>query len=309
MLFSYYWIEDMHRAKYLAKLKERHPDLSLILDSGAFTYSQQAMRRAVPPPTVFFDRYMAYLQEYGSMWDRVMEFDVDGIEGVQGFDVSPDDVWEMTCRMLDTVPRLNIAPVYHAWRGVEEWGDYLKDPRIKCLAIGRCPPNDGMVMRYVDEAHRLGKTVHGLAWTKYNTSLRYIPFDSVDSSTWISGQKYGNFYVYQNNRILNITTANRGKERVKMYQQYIKARGCDPKKIIAGDRQELLQCNIRTWILISKKLELLRKTQGRNFMEEQGAELTNEMVARPRKAKPHSLDSLPSSSSFDLESFLLPTKS
>ena len=292
LLYSYFWVSNMRRESFLRKLKEENPHLSLILDSGAYTYSQQSLTHDLPEPRLFFKRYQQYIRDYGELFDQIFELDIDGTEGI---DVDSDQVASWTSRLLDEFPDLKIVPVYHSWRGVEEWDQYLEDPRIKGMAIGRSPPLDGQIGVYLDRAHQRGITVHGLAFTKYNTSLKYLPFDSVDSSSWSTGQRYGNFHYYNNGNILNLTVANRGKMRVRQLQQYIKARGCDPKKIIAGDRMELLQCNIRTWILVSQRLELMRKQQKRMITEENPK---MEVVSQPQ----------PRTSLFDLRSFMLPPK-
>lgn len=292
LLYSYYWIQSMGRGGWIRKLKERNPQLNITLDSGAFTYSQKIGDERLPPPRLFFRRYKEYIADNLDVFGKVMEFDCDDPD----VDVSSDEVADWTEELLDTFPNTRITPVFHAWRGVEEWDRYLKDPRVKSLAIGRSPPMDGLVSVYIDQAHRVGKTVHGLAWTKYNTSLPFLPFDSIDSSTWVSGQKYGNFYIYRNNKILNLTLRNRGALRIRGERAYIEARGCDPDLIFKGDKWELLTCNIRTWILIAKKLEILRKKQHRVLTEEKPVK---QVAAWPQ----------PRNSSFDLESFLLAEKS
>lgn len=267
-LFSYYWILLMHREEALRKFFHTRPDCHLTLDSGAFTMAQKATAgKEVPHPREFFARYMDYLKVYGSMWSRIAEPDFDGIDDVDAdgnkvVDVSVEQVDVWRSEMLDTFPHLNIMPVYHAWRGRTAWSEYVNDPRIKCLAIGRNPPHDGMMRRYVAEAHRAGKPVHGMAMTKFNTLLNWVPFDSADSSSYLGGQKYGNIYIWQNNHLLNLTKANKGENRAKAYRAYFRARGCDPDLVVKRDPDEVLKCNIRTWLLVGKTFEQLRKQQG-----------------------------------------------
>ena len=267
MLYSYHWIYQMRRDGFIARMKQNNPQLDLVLDSGAFTYAEKARLGGgdLPPPRLFFERYKEYLRNFGHLWSRVMEFDVDSSDDVMG--VTVDEVDEWRSELLEEFPHLSICPVYHHWRGTEAWQSYLDDPRVKSLAIGRAAPSDPGIRIYVDAAHRVGKTVHGLAFTKYNTSLQWIPIDSVDSSSWVTGQRYGNFFVFHAGKLHNITTANRGKQRLKQYRTYIEARGCDPDLVMAGDRKELLECNIRTWILVSKRLELMRKQRGENLLD------------------------------------------
>lgn len=294
LLYSFAWIQDMRRETFIAKMKQENPYLQLILDSGAFTYSQKALDGTMPPPKLFFRRYKKYLREFGHLWDRVMELDVDSQDNELGVSVDQVDKWRE--ELLDEFPHLNITPVYHSWRGTEAWQTYLDDPRIKTLAIGRSAPYAGQMRAYVDAAHRVGKTVHGLAITKYNTTLKWIPFDSCDSSSWTTGQRFGNFFIFQGGKLLNLTIQNRGKQRAKQYRTYMEARGCDPDKIINGDRKELLECNIRTWVLVSKRLELMRKQRGENLMEETGEDFDPEDQMRRPLPSPKPRRSLASKS-------------
>lgn len=302
LLFSYFWLSNMHREGWIVRLKEQHPELTLYLDSGAYTYSQKIAdddKGKLPPPKIFFRQYKNYLEEFGHLWDRVMEFDVDSRNNEIGVSVDQAEVW--LNELLDQFPELNITPVYHSWRGAEVWQEYVDDPRVRCLAIGRDPPADGLMRAYVDKAHQAGKPVHGLAYTKYNTGLKYIPFDTVDSSSWISGQRYGNFYVYKNGQILTMTKANRLDSRIRSYRNYIAARGCDPDKVIRGDQRETLLCNIRTWKLVSKRLELLRKQQGDTILELPG----DRPGETPKPVRPSPTERLSKSSSHDLRRLLL----
>lgn len=43
---------------------------------------------------------------------------------------------------------------------------------------------------FIDEAHRNKCKIHGLGYTSLR-NLPYVNFDSVDSTSWLSGAKYG----------------------------------------------------------------------------------------------------------------------
>ena len=160
-------------------------------------------------------------------------------------------------------------------RGIERWQQYIEDPRIKVLGIGMGQWNTGELRRMVMMAHMAGKPVHGFGMTKVNTILRYVPLDSADSSSWLSGQKFGTQYIFQGRSFITLTQKNRAKQRRKQYKKYFESIGCDYHKILEDDVQEVRKSNAIAWIRLAARLEYMRKLQNRNITEEAGSEVDN----------------------------------
>jgi len=163
----------------------------------------------------------------------------------------------------------------HPWRGIERWKSYIEDPRIKVLGIGMGRWNVGELRRMVMMAHMAGKPVHGFGMTKVNTILKYVPLDSADSSSWLSGQKFGTQYIFNGRSFITLTQKNRAKQRRKQYKKYFESIGCDYHKILEDDVQEVRKSNAIAWIRLAARLEYMRKLQNRNLTEAAGAEVDN----------------------------------
>jgi hypothetical protein len=78
-----------------------------------------------------------------------------------------------------------------------------------------------------------------------------VRFDSVDSTTWSMGGKYGNLFVWKGDKFITLP-ANQKKDR-KLYRKFFKAQDIDMSKILADDGDEVRKCNIIAWRLLSER--------------------------------------------------------
>lgn len=71
-------------------------------------------------------------------------------------------------------------------------------------SFGKTGANKDRYMKFfIDEAHRNGTRIHGLGYTK-TFILDKINFDTVDSTSWLNGQKFGNLVIFDGRKIKNI---------------------------------------------------------------------------------------------------------
>lgn len=255
ILFSYYYILTMRREDIIRKWMDENPQINWFLDSGAFTYAVKFAEGGVeglPPMRQYLQRYFSYVEECGHRWCRITEPDMD-IAGVP-----EDKVERWRNQMLDRWPTLNITPTWHRTRGVDEWYKYLEDKRIKTLAMGSGDFEDvGLSRRLILAAQSLGKPVHGFGLTRINTVLRHLPVDSVDSTSWVYGQKAGTIYIFRANKFFLLPQHKKAERR--LYRTYFKNIGCDPKKIMEDDLYEVRKANILAWKMLADRLEHLKR--------------------------------------------------
>lgn len=279
ILYSYYYVYKMRREGFIARMQDEYRDVEWFLDSGAFTYivKSRTDKASLPPWKAYRKLYFTYVRDTWERWARVMELDLDHLEGV-----SFDDLMEWRDEMLETCgPGLNLCPVWHPGRGAAEWTAYCRDPRFRHLALGAGHysrySGSGRVRRMVMEAHNWNKTVHGLGMTGVNTALRVIPYDTVDSTSWLMGQKFGTLFVFQNNKFRLIgKDGSMGKRERMLYRSHFKAIGVDWRKIEADDGAEVRRANIIAWRRLSDRLEEMRKRQGRSLLG--GRDLASDYV-------------------------------
>ena len=263
ILYSYFYITAFNKAEFIARMQEEYPGVLWFLDSGAFTYSVQVHSgKKLPEPRRYVASYFEYIRQTGHRWCRIAEPDLDGIKNADGsWFVEEAEVEEWLERLLEEFPDYNIMPTYHGWRGKAKWEKYCSDPRVKTLALGRGTTDDQrwLVMR----ARAAGKPVHGFALTRFRTTLRSVPYDSVDSSSVWMGQKYGHIYIFNQNKLFTIPP-DRKPER-KLHAKYWESIGCDPKKIVADDVAEVRKANVVAWRNIAARWQLMKQRRDLHY--------------------------------------------
>ena len=183
-LVSFYYIDKWQSALFKSDL--------FLLDSGAFTFLSNSKGNV--DFEGYLSKYIAFIKENNIKY--FFELDVDAIVGYP-------KVKEMRKRLETAVGRKCI-PVWHRTRGLDEWKRLTE--QYDYVAIGGFAIKDIKEREYkyitalLNIARKNNCKVHGLGFT----SLRYIRmfhFYSVDSTTWLSGSRYGNIYVFRHNNL------------------------------------------------------------------------------------------------------------
>lgn len=196
-----------------------------LLDSGAFTFMQSSKSHV---------NWDEYIERYASFINRnniekFFELDIDSVVGY-------DKVLKYRKR-LEKLTNKSVIPVWHKSRGIDEYKrmcdeyDYVAIGGIVAKEIK--PEQYGAFPMLIAEAHRRKAKIHGLGFT----SLEWLPkcrFDSVDSTAWTTGNRFG--FIYQFN----------GKTMVK--------HDCPKGKRLA-DSKRVAEINYLEWIKFQKYAE------------------------------------------------------
>ena len=165
--------------------KRYYPLLSdskdLLIDSGIFYYNTNRKRTDF---ISYCDSYIDFLNAHGI--DKFFEMDVDSIEGFEKA--------KMYTKRIETGTGKPVIPIWHINRGIDNYKGICRD--YDYIAIGLTSTKEIKAKEYnkliplIDYAHSKGTKVHGLGFT----ALKWMPklkFDSVDSSSWSAGRRYG----------------------------------------------------------------------------------------------------------------------
>lgn len=218
-LASYFYIKNRAKEKY-SKLIPYFKDF--MLDSGAFSFMNSGIE-------VNWD---SYIEEYADFIvknniQKFFELDIDSIIGY-------DKVKEYRKRLENLVNKPCI-PVWHRARGLDEFFRLCNEYSyiaVGGIAIGHIKPNEYKIFPYlINEAHKRKCKIHGLGFTNLLLLKKYH-FDSVDSTTWTSGSRFGKVYKFvknilvtydrkENQRLINYieTDAHNFQEWIK-FQRY-----------------------------------------------------------------------------------------
>lgn len=143
----------------------------------------------------YVDRYIEFILE--NRIEKFFELDVDVIKGLSWVEKVRDRIESKT--------KKKCIPVWHKSRGIDYFKDMCKE--YSYVAIG------GIATREISKnewgeifpdlikiAHKNKCKIHGLGLTSIEAIEKYN-FDSVDSTTWISGARFGQLHLYKNGRI------------------------------------------------------------------------------------------------------------
>ena len=158
-----------------------------LLDSGAFTFM---MGKGGSPK---WDEYVEKYADFIVRNDVKKYFELD-IDSVVGY----ERVREIR-RRLERLTNRPCIPVWHVSRGLNEYRKMCDE--YDYVAIGGIVSKEITPDKYhalpplIAEAHKRNTKVHGLGFT----ALKWLPkchFDSVDSTAWTTGNRFGYLYYF-----------------------------------------------------------------------------------------------------------------
>jgi len=177
------------------KIEEKIRDVltkfdSIIIDSGAFSYMSGTIKSKEKLLDKYVIEYGNWLKENKDIYEYFFEMDVDFLVGIKKV--------EEYRKFLEECAEQQCIPVWHINRGLEYWKMMVKDydyVAIGGLVTGEITDMEKYAPFLIDIAHKNNCKVHGLGYTK-TKYLKYIDFDSVDSSSWFGGRRYGNLDIF-----------------------------------------------------------------------------------------------------------------
>lgn len=170
-----------------------------LCDSGAFTYRQKTRAGDIDGFDRYVDAYAEFIAAYNIK--HFFEMDIDNIVGLA-------KVEEYRKRIERRVGRQCI-PVWHSNRGWEYFRKMCAEYEYVSVGGIAKNPNGKKIEKIfpylIEEAHKHGSAIHGLGYTD-TKRFKTNHFDSVDSTTWVSGSRYGVVFECRGNAVVGGTT-------------------------------------------------------------------------------------------------------
>ena len=197
ILESFYTINDWQK-QLIPKLK------SFLLDSGAYTFLGTKKQQKID-----FDNYVEQYAEFINKNDIKLFFELD-IEEIIGM----SEVERLRAK-LERLTNKQCIPVWHKTRSKDYYVSLTKE--YPYVALGGFAGKEIDFKTYkqalpwfIDTAHQNGAKIHGLGLTKTEVIFNYN-FDSVDSTTWLNGAKYGIIYFFDGSKLKRLEAVSMGK--------------------------------------------------------------------------------------------------
>ncbi len=165
-----------------------HKYKNFLFDSGAFTYMNNYKGGAVD--------WDDYVTRYGKLVkdqniEYYLEMDIDVLVGLAEV--------ERLRQLLETVAGRKCIPVWHRARGLAKWVEMCEN--YDYVAIGGLVTREikkseyGIFDHLLKIANANNCKVHALGFTNLKALTRY-KFYSVDSTAWLSGNRFGFVYSF-----------------------------------------------------------------------------------------------------------------
>ncbi len=174
-----------------------------ILDSGAFTFMENSHKTNINWHE-YLEQYADFINKYNI--DKFFELDIDTVIGY-------DNVIKLR-KHLEKLTNKQSIPVWHISRGKAE---YLRMcDEYPYVALGGIASAKGTITakKYgkafpwlIHEAHKRGSKIHGLGSTGLTTLPKYH-FDSVDSTSWLTGNRFGFVFKFNGKSLDKIERPN-----------------------------------------------------------------------------------------------------
>ena len=172
--------------KEMAGLLKFFPTQGRFLDSGAATL--QAHRKAAKDFDYIVKMYGEFLKLYSKHFMVVAEMDLFNI-------VSKKEIIKAREYLRSCCDNPNkMMPVWHVSNSFTEWKDWVAEYDYLGIGITKQVQIPQMV-KLIRHAYENGKKTHGFAVTQMDKLLA-CPFYSVDSTTWLNGEMYGNYLKF-----------------------------------------------------------------------------------------------------------------
>lgn len=169
-----------------------------ILDSGAFSTFKHPEKAKSFDWDSYVKKYIQFINQ--TKQKLFFEIDIDCVAGLEKVEYYRQQIEDGT--------GMQPIPVWHFERG---W-DYFERmcEEYPYVALGTVPvakqgrlirKNPSVLKKFIDTAHKKGAKIHGLGFT-LTGYLDRLNFDSIDSTTWQAGGRYGQIYMFNGTKMM-----------------------------------------------------------------------------------------------------------
>lgn len=205
-LMSYYYIKS-GKMEYAEKVRDNSEEI--LIDSGAHSF--QFGKK---------EDFKEYTQNYARF---IEQFDRPNVIGYFEMDIDNIIGYEKVLELREILEKVSdkIIPVWHPNRGIKDFQEMCKKYSNKVVAIGGFAGKEireEQYIMFVKYAKKFNCKIHCLGMTRKKI-LNKVPFDYVDSSSWLQTVVYGR--TLDNRRLPKVKN---GEERKNQYMySYLQA--------------------------------------------------------------------------------------
>ena len=196
MLMSYHYmskkgVQDLGKRFKLDKREK----INIMIDSGAFTFNAHPEDHTVEEITAYRDKYIKWLIKNKKWITTAVELDCTEHLDVKELERWRDDYFQP---LVDN----HGMQIVFVWHSVDKHSGWLKMcDKYKYVGLAQAGSWDfALVSKYIREARQRKTKTHGFAYTHVN-ELAKLEFTSCDSTTWLSGMKFGVTFIFTGHKL------------------------------------------------------------------------------------------------------------
>ncbi|MMZ46531.1 hypothetical protein D1872_81480 [compost metagenome] len=187
LLVSYHYIQKKGK-RWIRERLEKHPDVKLMIDSGAYTFhmNEEEYRKK---PMEYWEKYIAgytkFIRENRDIIFSCVEIDIANIVGEEVVEGWRNNQF----RELEELGVL-VCYVWHPFDGKPAWEKMCKRFKYVGYSLKNANLEESDMIKMANIAKKYGALIHGFAITRVDLMSR-VPFYTGDSTTWLVGTQYG----------------------------------------------------------------------------------------------------------------------
>lgn len=241
-LMSYEYL----KGKGISQLK-KYPDISLFIDSGAFTYMNDPKYEeyTVEQWEEQIKQYLAWAEKHKSQIFAIADLDLQYIVGNETVYRWRKEYFEPF--MLRT--GIPVCFMYHE-EGMGQWEYMCKRYPYVGMSLSVDGDVDEVLLKEMFQiAEKHNALVQGMASTR-TALLTKFPFYTVDSTTWNVGLKYGEISVWNSTKMSRIKKNDFQTKAFPIISNYDIPFDLD--KILEEDKTEMIRVNAYAFVMAEK---------------------------------------------------------
>jgi hypothetical protein len=201
----------------------------------------ELVKKKVGDLDLFFEKYKKFIERNLHRFTAFVELDLQPIVGVE-------KVLEWRRQLTEIVGNERLVVVYHG-AADEDFEQICRDYRYIGFGGGVAARTEQFTRLFqIAEKHKT--KVHGFALTQGELMRRY-PFYSVDSTSWMSGSRYGITYYFKGAKLVQTNDKAIRRTMGKELANY----GIDHKAVMADNANEVDKMNALAWIKYAEHVD------------------------------------------------------
>ena len=220
-LMSYHYLSG----RGLKDIFETHPDIHLLVDSGAFTYTTDVKYEdwTLEQWEKHIERYLKWAERNKEHIFAIANLDIERLVGIP-------QVMEWNKKYFEPFMLRTGVPVcfvYHAdvADGTDEnytWSKYCE--RYPYVGFSSVNTNNESIdmndyREYLRTAEKYGTLVHGFGMTRIK-ELSELPYYTVDSTTWKVGMRFGKLIIFNGTTVQQISKEDWNDKALPLIRNY-----------------------------------------------------------------------------------------